>query len=212
MKYDSGNKRDERTVVAALKRGEVWAFDTVYNEYFSIIYQYSRRLLKSSLEAEDVTQEVFMRLWAGRESIRSEESVRPLLFISARNLLASCLRKRMSTPIFEDYLEYVNHLPESEHRPVEFDEFLENVMKHIDGLPGSQPKVVRLSKFEHKSNKEIASILGMNEQSVKNSLSQGLKTLRIKLGLIVPTICLIASLAIAMIRSYVDYEFFRIFS
>lgn len=171
-----------KLVIAALKCGEEWAFAEVYNEYFDVIYQYCLHFSKSKVDAEDIAQDAFMRLWISREHIQNAETVKPLLFSTARNLLISRFRKNLATPIFEDYLDYINDLPAQDNNPIEFREFIDNFVRHVDELPEGLRRIVKLSKIEQKSNKEIAEKLGINEQSVKNSVSQGMKILRTKIG------------------------------
>ncbi len=183
MKRNRHENPDEAALIRAIKRGSENAFTSIFNMYFDSLYQYSTQFLKSGDDAEDIVQEAFIRFWNHRQQITSEKSVKALLFTTTRNLLISRVRQKINSPTFEDYLEYCNALGSEDHSHLEFNEFVAKIEDCISSLPPHQQRVVRMSKFEHKTNKEIAAILDINEQSVKNNLSLGLKYIRSHLPL-----------------------------
>ena len=75
-------------------------------------------------------------------------------------------------------MEYSNRLG-TEHvdSQLEYDEFVRIIEQGLKRLPPTQQRVIRLSRLEQKSIKEIAALLNMKEQSVRNQLSLGLKQL-----------------------------------
>ena len=75
-------------------------------------------------------------------------------------------------------MEYSNRLG-TEHvdSQLEYDEFVRIIEQGLKQLPPTQQRVIRLSRLEQKSIKEIAALLNMKEQSVRNQLSLGLKQL-----------------------------------
>lgn len=101
----------------------------------------------------------------------------------ARHRLINEFRRTANSVSYEDYLNYRNVLTydRSGDRMMEYDEFLQTVRAAIDSLPESQRCIIRLSRIEGMKNGEIAEKLGRSEQTVKNQLSLGLKTLRKKL-------------------------------
>lgn len=170
--------RDERRLIRDLKRGDAMAYAAIYHRYFQPLYTYSRQFTKSAHDAEDLVQDVFAKLWQSRENIRHEDSIKGLLFTVARNNLISTFRRMASAPALEDYMDHVNTLGREDASAIEYKEFVEQLERAIDTLPPAQQRVFRMSRLEYLSNNEIADRLGINEQSVKNSLSQALKQLR----------------------------------
>lgn len=75
-------------------------------------------------------------------------------------------------------MDYCNSIGREDTSTIEYAEFASRVEHIIDRLPPAQARVVRMSKLENLSNKKIAIRLGINEQSVKNHLSKGLKYVR----------------------------------
>ncbi len=189
----TGNQQDEMQLIRGLKRGHEYAFTCIFNLYFQTLYQYSVAFLKSEHDAEDVVQEVFIRLWLNRENITAENSLKSFLFTATRNLLITRFNQRLNAPAFEDYLDYCNSLGREDNSRLEYEEFMTRLDRCISELPHHQQNVVRMSKIEQLGNKEIADRLGINEQSVKNSLSLGLRHVRSRMAIPMALLMLIFS-------------------
>lgn len=182
----------ETELIYGLRNGDVKAFTAIYKLYFQRLYVYSLQFTKSEKDAEDIVQEVFVKLWTIRHTITAKHTLRTLLFIIARNFLINAYRQTINSPVFEDYIEYRNSITTHDHSPLEYDEFLNCLEQCLNELPPAQENVVRMSRFQHLSNKEISAHLNINEQSVKNHLSRGLKTIRSRLKELLTLIMLIS--------------------
>lgn len=172
---------EEAHLIQELKSGSAKAFEMVYHMYFQRLYIYCCQFTKSSHEAEDIVQEVFTKLWLTRNQIKQKSSLRGLLFTMVRNDLVSAFRRNIYSPIFDDYLDYVNKLRCEDSKDIEFRDFEQKILNTIHQLPPSRRKILYMSRFEQYTNKQIAEKLGINEQSVKNSISQSLKFIRSRL-------------------------------
>lgn len=181
MRDRTYNNAEESRLIEGLKQGDSLAFEAIYRMYFQRLYLYCRQFTKSRQDAQDIVQEVFVKLWQQREVIRHQTTIRGLLFMIARNAIVASFRKNVSSPMLVDYMEYVNSIGLEDVGGVEFKEFEYHLMKAIDELSPSRKNIILLSRFEHLSNKEIAMKLGINEQSVKNSISQSLVYIRKRL-------------------------------
>lgn len=179
-KYIEGN---ETALIRSLKNGSHAAFDKIYQMYAKRLYAYSLQFNKSPEESEEIVQEVFIRLWANREKIRQEDTLRSLLFIMVKHHLINAYRARLNQPTYEEYVDYKNILSvDDAHCQLEYQEFEKKFKKAIQTLSITQQNVIILSKIQQISNKEIAEKLSLSEQTVKNQLSAGLKLLRQILG------------------------------
>lgn len=170
---------DENILIEELKKGSKSAFTSLYAHYAPRIRAFALRWTKNSMYAEDLTQEVFIRLWKERENIRQSNSIKSFLFTIASNSLINAYHKTVNSPIFEDYLKHIDSLPSGRSfDPLEYSHFLEAINRFIEKMPASRCRIVKLSKLEGYSNKEISEILSLKEQTVKNQLSIGVKELR----------------------------------
>lgn len=175
-------KEDTETeLIHRLKEGDVAAFTHIYNLYFKRLYHYSLEFTKSVHQAEDIVQDVFAKLWVNRNSLSADKRLQSLLFVMTKNHLISAYRKNINSPVYEDYIVYCNIVRHYDQSQIEYEEFVGNLQRVISQLPKAQQRVLTMSKFEQMSNREIAQTLGINEQSVKNYLTQALRVVRDKL-------------------------------
>jgi RNA polymerase sigma-70 factor (family 1) len=172
----------ERILIQNLKNGSHKAFDAIYELYAKRLYAFCLQYTKSVADSEDIVQEVFIQLWNNRISIRQEETLQALLFIMAKHRLINAYRARLNNPVSEEYLNCINTLTvdDTDHK-VEYSDFVRVFTKVLSKLPATQQRVIQLSRFQRMTNKEIAETLSLSEQTVKNQLSIGLKTVREKL-------------------------------
>jgi RNA polymerase sigma-70 factor (ECF subfamily) len=169
----------EIRLIQALKAGSHKAFDGIYEMYAKRLYAYSLQFTKSSEDAEEIVQDVFVKLWTNREKIKQEDTLRSLLFIMTKRHLINAFHSKINEPVYEDFVDYKNELSVSDTgQHLEYEEFVQKLEKAIKQLPSTQQKVVNLSKIDQLSNKEIAEKLSLSEQTVKNQLSIALKELR----------------------------------
>lgn len=169
----------EEDLIRNLKRGSRKAFDDIYWLYSKRLFVYCLRFTKSAEDAEEIVQDVFVRLWMNRENIHQEETLRSLLFIIARHRLINVYRSTVNSPGYEDYVNYQEYLSiNNTSAHIEYEEFVKGLKYALRKLPATQQKVIELSRIQGKSNKEVADELLLSEQTVKNQLSLGLKALR----------------------------------
>ena len=171
--------RNEKVLIAELKRGSEKALDGVYALYGKRLYAYCLEYTKLREDAEEIVEDVFVRLWMNRASIRQDETLQALLFIMAKNLLINAYRTRINEPDFEDFVHCSEVLSPDGHRcSMDYEDFIAQLNVSLNKLPKLQQQIIRLSKRELLCNKDIAERLGLSEQTVKNQLSLGLKALK----------------------------------
>lgn len=172
-------KTHEQVLILLLKKGSSDAFDKIYQMYSKRLYAYSIQFTKSSEEAEEIVQDVFVNLWKNKENIRQNDTLESFLFIMAKHLLINAYRSMINHPVYEEYIYHLDKLSiNNTYQNIEYDEFVRKLEREISKLPPTQQKVIRLSRLQELSNKEVAERLSLSEQTVKNQLSLGLKTLR----------------------------------
>jgi RNA polymerase sigma-70 factor (ECF subfamily) len=175
-------KTQEAELITMLKQGSEEAFKSLYDMYAKRLYAFCLEYTKSREDTEEIVQDAFVWLWKNRSSIRQETTIKNLIFLRVRHFLINAWRTRLKEPVFEDYVDYINLLQDKSSDRLEYDEFLSTVKSILDRLPRTQARVVMMSRIEGFKNKEIAQKLRLSEQTVKNSLSVGLKSLKEELG------------------------------
>lgn len=173
----------EPLLLDMLRRGSTHAFDELYRLYARRLMGFCMQLCRSREDAEEIVQDAFVQLWRHREQIRQTDSLRAFLFTTARNKIINAYRTLASSATYEDYIDYLDALGEEEAGGrFSYEEFVQQLDEALGELPPAQARILRLSRLEDMSNKDIASHLGLSEQTVKNQLSLGLRSLRSKLS------------------------------
>lgn len=175
----------EQQYIHELNRGSYRAFDALYSLYARRLYAFALKMTKSPTDAREIVQDTFVRLWQNRENVLPEDSFQAYLFTIARNAVFNKMRSMINSPVFVDYVDYINEATVSEDSTtyiLEFEEFRLKLEEAKKLLSDTQLKVFELSKEWSLSNAEIANRLNLSEQTVKNQLSIALKTLRRKLS------------------------------
>lgn len=170
--------QNEEILIVELKKGSKKAFDQIYKLYAKRLFMYCMQYTKCREDAEEIVQDVFVALWKNRETIRLEESLSALLFVISKHRVINAYRSTLNSPVYEDYINYKNDFFVGEYSRLEYEQYVETIKMAMKHLPITQQRVIALSRFSGFSNKEIAEHLSLSEQTVKNQLSVGLKTLR----------------------------------
>jgi len=169
----------ESAMIRDLKRGSLAAFDSICELYAGQLYHYCKRYTRSAEDAEEIVQDTFIKLWNKREEIKQEDTLRALLFVISKHKLISAYRARANHPVYEEYERCtgVSSSDMADHG-VEYADFFDMFRKNLETLPRTQRDVISLSRFHDLSNREVAERLELSEQTVKNQLSIGLKSMR----------------------------------
>ena len=177
-------KSIHRETINKLREGSHEAFDTLYNVYADSLYGFALLHTKSVVQAEDIVQETFLKLWNMRASLSVEGSFKSMLFTIAKNHVIDIFRQQINRPNFEDYIAFCedeNLLDNTSVEKIYYDDFLEKLAIAKQKLTPAQRNIFELSREEGMSNAEIAAASDLSEQTVKNHLSAALKILRTEL-------------------------------
>lgn len=173
-------KIDKRTL-SLLQRGDEKAFETIFWKYNPRVFNFISSLLYDKILAEDLTQNVFLKIWERHNDIQPEEGFEAYLFTIARNMVYKETEKRL---ISERFLDSIKQTDADRH--VELDIDTESLKEYIDELveqlPPSRKKIYEMSRKQHLSNKEIAIQLSISEKTVETQIYRALHYLRSKLA------------------------------
>lgn len=186
----------EAELIAQLKASSHRAFNEIYRLYAGRLFAFLMQHCKVREDAEEIVEDVFVRLWTIRKSIRQEETLKSLLFTISRNLVINAYRRTVNSLEYAEYVEAASTLSaDNPSKKIEYEDFVKRLRRELSCLPATQQQVIRLSRAEGLTNKEIAEKLSLSEQTVKNQLSLGLKQLRRKLYALSPLLCCLFGLS-----------------
>jgi RNA polymerase sigma-70 factor (ECF subfamily) len=164
----------------------------MYLEYFKKeilplkqkLYRFARAYLKDEATAEDVVQDVFLKLWDKREDFRRINNIEAWSMTITRNMVISKLRKsQFNTASPQDMNMHENHdyNNETPERILERNETRTGIKGIIASLPEKQKEVIVLREIEGYSYAEISEIMGLDQNLVKVTLFRARENLRKKI-------------------------------
>jgi RNA polymerase sigma-70 factor (ECF subfamily) len=180
---NSIDSRQERALIRSSIEGDSKAFEALYLHYMERIYRYIFFRVGDEAQAEDMTEEVFVRTWEALPKYKLGESrFTSWLYTIAHNLIVDHYRRRNPTPISsEDLARHADprDLPERIiDRKQEF-EVLANSIMQLEDL---EQQVLLLRFVEGLSHREIAKIIGKSQTASRVIQHRALKALRILLA------------------------------
>ncbi|WP_119079767.1 RNA polymerase sigma factor [Chitinophaga alhagiae] len=177
MKKDRVNHTDP--LPARLAAGDESAFREFFHLYSHHIYSVAFLMTKSAGLAEDMVQEVFLKIWLNRASLSGVENLQAYLYTSARHHILNELRKKSHSRQFTDaLLEYFSESADNPEQALlrkESRGFLHQAIAH---LPDRQRLIYQLSKEKGLKQEEIAARLNISQHTVRNHLAQALVNIR----------------------------------
>lgn len=152
-------------------------FMQLVSPFKSKIFRVAKRLLVSTEEAEDATQEVLVKLWTKNESLEAYTSVEALAMTMTKNYCLDQLKSKRAGNLRIVHNNFTDREPPLQ-KQVEDTDTMHWVEKIIDQLPDQQRLIVQMRDIEQYEYDEIAKIMEMNETAVRVALSRARKTIR----------------------------------
>lgn len=155
------------------------AFRQLFDRYWERLYVYALNRIKSEADAQDVVQDVMVRVWTRRASITIETTLAAYLHAAVQYETIAQVARAAKTAGRNSELEQ-SILPDitAFSDPLRYKELQALAQQEIARLPEKMRQVYRLRQEEHYSVKEIAGMLGVSEQTVRNQLNTSYQKLR----------------------------------
>ena len=144
--------------------------------YKDKIYRLSKRLLVSSEEAEDAVQEVFLKLWNGKEKIKNYKNPEAFAITMTKNYCFDRLKSKQASNMKIVHSNYKNS--DNIERAIEAKDGVNIVFQIMETLPEQQKTILQLRDVEQFEFAEIAEMMEINETAIRVALSRARKTVR----------------------------------
>jgi RNA polymerase sigma-70 factor (ECF subfamily) len=166
-----------------LSAGYADAFTRLFEVHWDRVYSAAQVLTKSPQMAEDIVQEVFLKLWQQRERAAAIEKLEGFLFITARNLIYNRMARQQTEAAWQNYVQYQLQSPGvSPAEKTELRELQGIVEAAIQQMPPQQQKAFRLSREKGLSHEQISQEMGVSKGTVKDYIVRAIAFLRQHLG------------------------------
>jgi RNA polymerase sigma-70 factor (ECF subfamily) len=186
----------DRMLVDRFKQGDEAAFNEMVSRYWDRIYTMVNQLLRNSQDAEEVTQDAFIRAHRGLVNFRGEAAFSTWLYQIATNLARNRYwywwrRKRDHTISFDQPVSHDNDTTLQELIPADVEtpedatvtqELVTHIAAGMEKLGAKHREILVLRNIKNLSYEEIAQILGISVGTVKSRIARARESLRAQLG------------------------------
>ena len=186
-KLFNDNEGNQQFILSELQKGNERAFDIIFKQYYKSLCQFSYSFIKDQNIAENLVQEVFIKLWEKRENIANIDNFLSYLMGMVRNQSIDFLRKEKIDSKIYNKLQPEKSENTTEEQ-VSRNEFEEKLLKSIMNLPERCRIAIEMSRFDGFSNKEIAQKMEISVKGVEALIGRSLKLLRSELYEFLPTL------------------------
>lgn len=173
---------DNIRLISALKKGDSEAYTCLVDIYHHKLCVYACSLTNDMDLAEDIVQNVFIRTWKKRESLKDEFSIKSFLYRSVYNeFIDEYRKKKLVFPLEKKYIDALSAIVEDRDEHA-IERLIKLVKKEIKNLPPKCKEVFLLSKEEGLTNIEIAEYKEISIKSVEAHITKAFTILRRKVG------------------------------
>ena len=168
---------DERKLLSEMAAEDTHAFEGIYEHYRVGIYQYIVKVVKSPQLAEDVQQEVFIKLWEIRSKLPEVKNFPSFLFTIARNHTINLMRSiaRSNLALGDLLRNAPEPTADSEILHRDYERFID---KTLQSLPARTREIYLKCKGQGRSYEEVAQELGISNSAIKRHVVNSIKKLK----------------------------------
>jgi RNA polymerase sigma-70 factor (family 1) len=169
---------DERSILISVAQGDEIAFEALFNQYKNKILFFAWKFLQSESKAEDVLQEIFLKVWTCRQQLPDIRNFKTWLNTITRNYLFNALRRLALEEAF---------IKELSSSPREQNDILDNLAVNelqlalqnaVSNLSPQQKRIFELSRIEGLKHEQIAEKLDISRETVKKHMTDALQRIR----------------------------------
>ncbi len=169
-------------LVEGLKKSDVSCFDELFEKYSDKIFRFAMHYLKREEEAEEIVQNVFIKVWENRKNLKSELSFKSFIFTIAHNAILKYFRNVAYHQSFVKEQILTTSSESNDESRIEYNLVLQEVNKLIEELPEKKRIVFIKNKIDGLTSAEIAKELNLSKSTVDNHISEAVKILKNKAG------------------------------
>ncbi|MFT6867070.1 MAG: RNA polymerase sigma factor (sigma-70 family) [Cyclobacteriaceae bacterium] len=171
---------EEAEIWSALRNHDADALSFFFKKYYSLLFNYGLKISRNEQLIEDAIQDTFFKFWRKKESLAGATNPKAYILKSFRNMLLD----RVGSDKKKDRIDpfaFIHETESIQDRIMENEEASElrkKMDQSLDRLPPRQREIIYLKFYRNMEYQEIADVLGINYQSVRNSVHASIKVLR----------------------------------
>ena len=170
------DRHNDAQLIKKLRQGEKAAFEKIYYRYHGNLYFYALKFVKSSQIAEEIVQEVFLKIWEIRRDIRPELSLMSFLFTICKHRVLNVLDRAATDLSFrQEIAKHVLTSANSVEDSITAREYQEIIDCAVSKLPPIRQIVFNMCRVEGKSYDDVAVELGIKKGTVKDHMVKAIR-------------------------------------
>lgn len=164
-------------ILEDFRNGSSLAFETIYVRWRRPVFSFIYKVVRSSQDAEDITQDVFAKLWNSRERIDPSKNIKTFIFLLARqSIIRQAYRRNLQDSYISESTPSEYDLDSHELLVAEQTKLLIDIA--IEKMPEKQREVFSLHYKENLSNEEIAQTLNISTNNVRQHVHNAKKYIK----------------------------------
>jgi len=171
---------NDNHLIQLLQKGNVAAFDSLFAVYGPKLFGFALKYLKNEADAEELVQEVFVKVWENHQTLKSELSFKSYLFTIALNHIRKHFNKKATSLRYLESLQNDSEFSDQSTTD-DYETTLRQIYSIIEQMPERRREIFTKSKLEGKSSKQVASELNISAGTVDNQVSEALRFIRSQL-------------------------------
>ena len=161
-----------------LREGDPLSFEILFQKYYVRFYNFVFNLTKDSQAAEDIIQNVFMKIWINRASLRPDQSIHNYIYVLSKREILNHIRDRKAYVQVERLVMTEQPSEEVTDQSMALKELDERIRRFIADMPEQRRKVFLLTRYRGLTNKEIAEMMGLSVRTVDRHINLALTSLK----------------------------------
>lgn len=175
----------DQQLLDLLNSGDQPAFAEIYSRYFDLLFIHADTKLQDKDQASDTVQDVFVRLWEKRGNLLINTSLSAYLYRAVRNQIFDNLKhQKVADKYIDSFYASSQYSQVFADHLIREKQFARMIEDEIAALPPRMREVFELRRTQNLSNKEIAARMEITESTVADQMKKALKTLRVRIGLL----------------------------
>ena len=169
---------EDSRLIELLREGDPLSFEILFQKYYVRFYNFVFNLTKNSQTAEDIIQNVFMKIWINRASLRPDQSIHNYIYVLSKREMLNHIRDRKAYVQVERLVMAEQPSEEVTDQSMALKELDGRIRRFIADMPEQRRKVFLLSRYRGLTNKEIAEMMGLSVRTVDRHINLALTSLK----------------------------------